>query len=214
MRVVVADDSGLVRLGLNRLLADEGIEVVGEAENGDELLRRVAVDRPDVAIVDIRMPPTHTDEGLVAAARIREEHPAVAVLILSQYVEADYVLRLLESSEAHVGYLLKDRILEASTLPDALARVVAGETVVDRGLIAELVERPRAAGPLEALTPRELEVLAAVAEGLTNRGIAERLVVSEGTVHTHLRHIFAKLELPSGEMEHRRVHAAITYLRA
>lgn len=214
MRVVIADDSGLVRLGLTRLLADDGVEVVGEAEDADELLRRVAIDRPDVAIVDIRMPPTHSDEGLVAAATIRELHPAVSVLILSQYVEAEYVLRLLEDSEAHVGYLLKDRILEASTLLDALERVVAGETVVDRGLVAELVERPRAGGPLSALTPRERDVLAAVAEGLTNRGIAERLVVSEGTVHTHLRHIFAKLELPSGEFEHRRVHAAIRYLRS
>ena len=159
------------------------------------------------------MPPTHTDEGLVAASQIREQHPDVAVLILSQYVESEYVLRLLQDGEGHTGYLLKDRILEAETLVDALERVAAGETVVDRGLVSELVERPRTAGPPDALTPRELEVLASVAEGRTNRGIAEALVVSEGTVHTHLRHIFEKLDLPRGELEHRRVHAAITYLR-
>ena len=214
MRVVIADDSGLVRLGLARLLIAEGIEVASQVVNADELLRRVATDRPDVAIVDIRMPPTHTDEGLVAAAAIREQYPDVAVLILSQYVEAEYVLKLLQGGERHVGYLLKDRVLEASELVDAIRRVAAGETVVDRQLVSQLVGRPRPSSPLDVLTAREREVLTLIAEGLTDRGIAERLVVSENTVETHVRHVFAKLDLPTSGLDNRRVHAVLAFLRS
>ena len=211
---MIADDSGLLRLGLARLLADAGIDVIAQAEDADQLLSQVARERPDVAVVDIRMPPTHTDEGLVAAASIRAQYPDVAVLVLSQHVEAEYALQLLRESEGGTGYLLKDRVLEASELVDALHRVHAGETVVDRELVSQLVTRPRQVDPLEVLTPREREVLGLLAEGLTDRGIADRLVVSENTVETHVRHVFAKLDLPSSQLENRRVHAVLAYLRA
>lgn len=214
MRVVIAEDSGLVRQGLARLLTDQGMEVTSEVDNADDLLRRIVFDHPDVAIVDIRMPPTHTDEGLVAAEEIRARHPAVGVLVLSQYVESEYVLKLLRGGDQPVGYLVKDRVLDAGELADAVRRVAAGETVIDRELVSQLVNRPRQPSALDELTGREREVLALMAEGLTDRGIAERLFITQKTVETHVRHIFSKLALPAGARDNRRVHAVLTYLKA
>jgi DNA-binding NarL/FixJ family response regulator len=214
VRVVIADDTALLRQGLSRLLAEAGIDVCGEASEPEALLELVASDPPDVAIVDIRMPPTHTDEGLVAAALIRERHPDVGVLVLSQYAEVEYALRLVQDAPRGCGYLLKDRITDAGELVDALERVCNGEVVVDRELVDRLVARPREGGPLAELTGREREVLRLVAEGLTDRGIAERLWVAPKTVETHVRHILRKLDLPSGASHNRRVHAVLAYLRA
>jgi DNA-binding NarL/FixJ family response regulator len=213
VRVVIAEDTALFRQGLARLLAEAGIEVVGEAADGSALLALVAEQEPDVAIVDIRMPPTHTDEGLSAASTIREQHPRVGVLVLSQYVEASYALRVLDAGEGHCGYLLKDRVLDAGELVAALERVASGETVVDHELVTQLLARRREPGPLDDLTDREREVLALMAEGLTDRGIAERLWVTPKTVETHVRHILQKLELPGGAANNRRVHAVLAQLR-
>jgi DNA-binding NarL/FixJ family response regulator len=213
-RVAIAEDSLLVREGLGRILRDAGFEVVGMAANVEELLELVERARPDVALVDIRLPPGYSDEGLRAAAEIRTRFPAVALLVLSQYVEAEYALRLLEGSERRVGYLLKDRIIDASRLTEAIARVVAGGVVVDPSLVAQLLDRRRRANPLDELTAREREVLGLMAEGLTDRGIAQRLYVTPKTVETHVRHIFQKLSLPESALENKRVRAVITYLRA
>jgi DNA-binding NarL/FixJ family response regulator len=213
-RVALAEDSLLVREGLGRILRDAGFEVVGAAANVEELLELVERTRPDVALVDIRLPPGYSDEGLRAAAEIRTRFPAVALLVLSQYVEAEYALRLLEGSERRVGYLLKDRILDVSQLTDAIARVVAGGVVVDPSLVAQLLDRRRRADPLDELTAREREVLGLMAEGLTDRGIAQRLYVTPKTVETHVRHIFQKLSLPESALENKRVRAVLTHLRA
>jgi DNA-binding NarL/FixJ family response regulator len=212
-RVVVADDSLVVRAGLVRLLRDS-FNVVGEASTAEELLALVGRERPDAALIDIRLPPTQTDEGLRAAAEIRRRFPSVALLVVSQYVEAEYALRLLEGDERRVGYLLKDRILEPRQLTDAITRVVEGGVVVDPALVTQLLDRPRLAEPLDELTPREREVLALMAEGLTDRGIAARLFVTPKTVETHIRHIFAKLSLPETALDNKRVRAVLTYLRA
>jgi DNA-binding NarL/FixJ family response regulator len=212
-RVVVAEDSLLVRTGLVRLLRDT-FDVVGEAATPGELLEVVTREQPDAALIDIRLPPTHSDEGLRAAAEIRRRFPSVALLVVSQYVEAEYALRLLAGEERQVGYLLKDRILEARQLTDAITRVVEGGVVVDPALVAQLLDRPRLPEPLDELTPREREVLALMAEGLTDRGIAQRLYVTPKTVETHVRHIFAKLSLPATALDNKRVHAVLTYLRA
>jgi DNA-binding NarL/FixJ family response regulator len=214
MRVVIADDTALLRQGLTRLLAEAGVEVCGEAGDGAELLELVANTEPEAAIVDIRMPPTHSDEGLVAASLIRERHPEVGVLVLSQYVEAGYALRLLDGLDGGCGYLLKDRVLDAGQLIDALERVTAGETVVDPELVTQVLERPREPDPLKELTPREREILGLMAEGLTDRGIAERLWLTPKTVETHVRHILRKLDLPQGAAYNRRVQAVLTQLRA
>ena len=214
MRVVVADDSVLLREGVARLLADEEIEVVGKAGSAQELLNRVAMDEPDVAVVDIRMPPTHTDEGLAAAEEIRRRWPGVGVLVLSQYVETEYALRLLDGGEERCGYLLKDRVLDSGQLAEAVRRVGAGGVVVDPELVARLVGKTRAASPLDELTAREREVLALMAEGLTDRGIGERLFVAPKTVETHIRHIFAKLGLSETATVNKRVQAVLAYLRA
>ena len=214
MRVVVADDSVLLREGVARLLADEEIEVVRKAGSAPELLNRVAMDEPDVAVVDIRMPPTHTDEGLAAAEEIRRRWPAVGVLVLSQYVETEYALRLLDGGEERCGYLLKDRVLDSGQLAEAVRRVGAGGVVVDPELVARLVGKTRAASPLDELTAREREVLALMAEGLTDRGIGERLFVAPKTVETHIRHIFAKLGLSETATVNKRVQAVLAYLRA
>ena len=214
MRVVVADDSVLLREGVARVLADQAIDVVGKASSAPELLEQVEADKPDVAIVDIRMPPTHSDEGLVAAETIRQCWPRVGVLVLSQYVETEYALRLLDGGETSCGYLLKDRVLAAGQLADAVRRVGEGGVVVDPELVARLVDRTRQASPLDELTPREREVLALMAEGLTDRGIAARLYVTPKTVETHIRHIFLKLGLPETSADNKRVHAVLTYLRA
>jgi DNA-binding NarL/FixJ family response regulator len=213
VRVVIADDAALIRAGLARLLADAGVEVCGEASDAGGLMALIQDHRPDVAVVDIRMPPSHSDEGLVAAAAIRERFPGVGVLVLSQYVESAYALRLINGVEGSCGYLLKDRLLDTDELVSALARVAAGEVVVDRQLVQQLLSRRRVANPLDELTGREREVLALVAEGLTDKGIAARLWLTPKTVETHIRHILRKLDLPAGASNNRRVHAVLAYLR-
>ena len=213
MRVVVAEDVMLTREGITRLLTDAGVDVVGEAGDAAALLRAVRMTQPDAAVVDIRMPPTHTDEGLVAAQQIRAEHPAIGVLILSQYVEPHYAMRLIEEHPERVGYLLKERVFDVANLIDALRRLADGETVVDPTIVARLFARKRLAGPLDALTEREREVLALVAEGLSNRAIAARLFVTERTVEAHVKQIFLKLGLNTHPDSHRRVLAVLAYLR-
>ena len=212
MRVAIADDSVIVREGLARLLADRDVDVSGLAADAEQLLALVDAKRPDVAIVDIRMPPTHTDEGLVAADLIRGRFPRVGVLVLSQYTDAAYALRLLDGDETGRGYLLKDRITAANALVDALERIQAGECVIEPELIEALLANPARSDRLAALTPRERDVLALLAEGLTDRGIGERLWLSQSTVETHVRHILQKLDLPTGSGHNRRVHAVLTYL--
>jgi DNA-binding NarL/FixJ family response regulator len=214
VRVVVADDAMLTREGIVRLLRDAGVEVVAEAEDAQGLLHQVRLTRPDVALVDIRMPPTHTDEGLVAAQTIRAEHPQVGVLVLSQYVEPSYALRLIQEQPERVGYLLKERIFDIATVIDALRRIVDGETVIDPTIVSRLVGRRRRQDPLAGLSEREREVLGLVAEGLSNRAIAARLIVTERTVEAHVTQIFHKLHLPESPDQHRRVLAVLTFLRA
>jgi DNA-binding NarL/FixJ family response regulator len=204
----------LTREGIVRLLKDSGIEVVAEAEDANSLLRHVQLTQPDAAIVDIRMPPTHTDEGLVAAQQIRAEHPEVGVLVLSQYVEPSYAMRLLEEHPERVGYLLKERVFDVAILVDALRRLADGETVIDPTIVSRLVRRRRREGPLAELTEREREVLGLVAEGLSNKAIAGRLFVTERTVEAHVKQIFLKLRLEANPESHRRVLAALAYLRA
>jgi len=212
VRVILADDAVVIRHGLARLLADEGITITAEVGDAQELLAAIDDDPPDAVVVDIRMPPSFSSEGLYAAQTIRGKYPGVGVLVLSQHVDAAYAMRLLEERSERVGYLLKDRIADVATLVDALVRVHAGETVVDPGLVSELLDAPRQKDPLAALTPREREVLALVAEGRTDRGIAEALWLSPKTVETHVRTIFRKLDLPSAPSENRRVHAVLTFL--
>ena len=214
MRVIVAEDVMLTREGIVRLLGDAGFEVAGQAGDVDGLLRQVRLSRPDAAIVDIRMPPTHTDEGLVAAGRIRAEHPGTAVLVLSHYVEPSYALRLLEEHPEGVGYLLKERVFDVVLLVDALRRLADGETVVDPTIVSRLVGRRRRHDPLEELTEREREVLGLIAEGLSNRALARRLFVTERTVEAHVKQIFMKLDLQTDADSHRRVLAVLAYLRA
>jgi DNA-binding NarL/FixJ family response regulator len=213
VRVVLADDAALLRDGLARLLVEAGIEVAAQTGTAPELLAAVEKHNPDIAVVDIRMPPTHTDEGLAAAEEIRRRFPNVGVLLLSQYIEAGYALRLLEGSGERIGYLLKDRVLNLDDFVAALARVAAGETVVDPALVSQLVGRARESSPLDQLTPRERDVLSLMAEGLTDRGISERLFVTPNTVETHVRHIIGKLGLPATPADNRRVRAVLAYLR-
>jgi DNA-binding NarL/FixJ family response regulator len=214
MRVVVADDAMLTRKGIVRLLQEAGIDIVGEAEDADGLLRLVRGTRPDVAIVDIRMPPTHTDEGLIAARAIRADHPEVGVLVLSQYVEPSYAMRLIEDHPERVGYLLKERVFDVAILVDALRRILDGETVIDPTIVSRLLGRRRREDPLFELTAREREVLGLVAEGMSNRAIASRLVVTERTVEAHITQIFQKLQLPESADHHRRVLAVLALLRS
>jgi DNA-binding NarL/FixJ family response regulator len=213
VRVVVADDVMLTREGIVRLLTDAGIDVVAEADDAERLLREVRLKRPDAAIVDIRMPPTHTDEGLVATHRIRTEHPDVGVLVLSQYVEPSYALRLLEEHPERVGYLLKQRVFDVAVLVDALRRIAEGETVVDPTIVTRLLGRRRREDPLAELTEREREVLGLIAEGLSNKAIAGRLFVTERTVEAHVKQVFLKLRLETNPDSHRRVLAVLAYLR-
>ena len=213
MRVILADDAVVIREGLERLLTEQGVDVVAQAATAEELLRLVAADRPDVAVVDIRMPPTYTNEGLLAAQEIRRAHPEVGTLVLSQYVEVDYALKLVSGSSERVGYLLKDRIADVPELIAALERVAEGGTVVEPSLVSELLEAPAAVDPLAELTPREREVLTLVAQGKTDRGIAEELYVTRKTVEAHVRSILAKLDLPADASENRRVHAVLAFLQ-
>src|SRR5947208_5945934 len=214
VRVVVADDVMLTRQGIVRLLRDADVDVVAEAEDAESLLRHVRLARPDAAIVDIRMPPTHTDEGLVAAQQIRAEHPEVGVLVPSPHVEPSYAMRLLEEHPERVGYLLKERVFDVAILVDALRRIADGETVVDPTIVSRLVGRRRRADPLPELTGREREVLSLVAEGLSNKAIAARLFVTERTVEAHVKQIFLKLRLDANPASHRRVLAVLAHLRA
>ena len=213
MRVVVADDVMLTREGISRLLRDAGIEVVAEAGDAEVLLREVRLVHPDVALVDIRMPPTHTDEGLVAAQTIRAEYPQVGVLVLSQYVEPSYAMRLIQENPERVGYLLKERVFDIATVVDALRRIVDGETVIDPTIVSRLVGRRRRQDPLADLSEREREVLGLIAEGMSNRAIAARLFVTERTVEAHVTQIFQKLHLPESRDRHRRVLAVLAFLR-
>jgi serine/threonine-protein kinase len=214
MRVVIADDAMLMREGLARLLGDAGFEVVGKAEDAPTLLRSVRLTRPDVAIVDIRMPPTHTDEGLVAADEIRTDHPETGVLVLSQYLEARYAQRLIEQHPGRVGYLLKERVSDIAVLADALHRIADGECVIDPTIVSRLVKRPGRQGALAELTEREREVLGLIAEGRSNQGISDKLFLSPKTIETHIRQIFLKLGLREAPEYHRRVLAVLAFLRS
>jgi len=214
VRVIVADDVMLMRTGIARLLGDAGVEIVGEATNADQLLRAVASKQPDVAVVDIRMPPTQTDEGLVAAREIRSSHPNVGVLVLSQYLAPSYAIQLLEEHPERTGYLLKERVSDIAILVDALNRIGDGECVLDPTIVARLIERSRQQDPLSQLTEREREVLALMAEGRSNAAIAEQLVVTQRTVEAHVRQILGKLDLRESPDDHRRVLAVLAYLRA
>lgn len=213
MRVVIADDSVLLREGVSRLLAEAGFEVVGQAGEVDELLSEVAEREPDVAIVDIRMPPTHTDEGLRAARELRRRHPSLGVLVLSQYVRPSYAFELLAEDARGVGYLLKDRVSDLRELSDAVRRVGEGGSVLDPSVVSQLVGRRRQGhDPIDDLTEREQQVLALMAEGRSNRAIAERLVITERTVEKHVRSILGKLHIAGSPDDHRRVLAVLAYL--
>jgi len=212
--VIVADDVMLMRAGIARLLADAGVDVVGEAADAVELLREVARSQPDVAIVDIRMPPTHTDEGLVAAGEIRTRYPDVGVLVLSQFLAPTYALQLLEEHPERCGYLLKERVSDIAVLVDALGRIADGECVLDPTIVSRLLARSRQQEPLAELTGREREVLSLMAEGRSNAAIAERLFVTPRTVEAHMRQILGKLDLPESPDDHRRVLAVLAYLRS
>jgi DNA-binding NarL/FixJ family response regulator len=213
VRVVIAEDSGLLRQGLVRLLGDSGFEVVAQVGDGPGLVEAVDRQRPDVCVVDVRMPPTHRDEGLRAALEARSLVPGLPVVILSQYVEERYASELLESGPDGIGYLLKDRVADVRDFVDALRRVAAGGTVLDPEVVAQLLARRRRDDPLETLTPREREVLGLMAEGRSNAHIARSLVVTEGAVEKHVRNIFGKLGLPASDSNHRRVLAVLAYLR-
>jgi DNA-binding NarL/FixJ family response regulator len=213
VRVLVADDSLLFREGLASLLSERGLDVVGQAGDVPALLRLVAELAPDVAIIDIRMPPSHTTEGLDAAVRIRFLHPDIGILVLSQYVETHHVAQLLRHDPRSIGYLLKDRVDDLDAFVAAVRRVAGGDPVVDPLVVSRLLHRPRSGGPLRLLTEREREVLALMAEGWTNQAICERLFLSGKTVETHVHSIFAKLDLAVAE-GNRRVLAVLTYLRA
>jgi DNA-binding NarL/FixJ family response regulator len=214
MRVVLAEDSVLLREGIARLLEDSGFEVVGRAGDAEDLLRKVRAHKPDVAVVDIRMPPTHTDEGLRAARVIRAELPGTGVLVLSQYIEEDYAVDLLSESAEGVGYLLKDRVADVERFIDSVQRVAEGGSALDPAVVSQMLGRRRSASPLDELTPREREVLGQMAEGRSNHAIAADLVITERAVEKHVTNIFAKLNLPGTADDHRRVLAVLTYLNA
>jgi DNA-binding NarL/FixJ family response regulator len=213
VRVVIADDSLLLREGVSRLLREAGIDVVGQAEDGDELFLEVADKEPDVVIVDIRMPPTHTDEGLRAARQLRKLYPTLGVLVLSQYVRPSYAFELLADDASGMGYLLKDRVSEVHELADAVQRVGEGGSVLDPSVVSQLVGRRRPGNdPIDDLTERERGVLALMAEGRSNRAIAERLFITERTVEKHVKSIMMKLKISATQDDHRRVLAVLAYL--
>jgi DNA-binding NarL/FixJ family response regulator len=213
-RVLVADDSVLLREGLVRLLEEGGCEVVAQAGDADDLMRKARAHKPDVAIVDVRMPPDNTDDGLRAAIKIRSEQPQTGVLVLSQYIEEQYALELIGEAQDGVGYLLKERVTDIDALLDAVRRVAQRGSVIDPQVVGRLLRRHREEDPLEELSPREREVLALMAEGRSNHAIAEALFVSERAVEKHVTSIFSKLNLPPAEETHRRVLAVLTFLRA
>jgi len=213
MRVILAEDSPLLREGLARLLVDDGVEVTQTVADAATLLAAVAAEQPDLVVTDIRMPPTFTDEGLSAAIEIRARYPDVAVLVLSQYAEAAYAERLLREGSTRVGYLLKDRVNNVATLHDAMSRVVRGESVIDPEIVRTLVTRPRQQNPLDRLTERERDVLALMAEGRSNYGIGDRLHLSPKTVEAHVGAIMTKLDLADTADDNRRVAAVVRYLR-
>jgi serine/threonine-protein kinase len=214
MRVVVAEDVMLTREGIVHVLERAGVDVIAQVGDPASLLRVVRTQEPDAAVIDIRMPPTHSDEGIVAARQIREADADVAVLVLSQFLESAYAMEVLEDHPERTGYLLKDRVFDGAVLVDALNRVVEGETVVDPTIVARLLGRRRPEDPLDRLSPREREVLSLVAEGLSNKGIAERLYVTERTVEAHVSQVFLKLGLDGSPDSHRRVLAALAFLRS
>jgi DNA-binding NarL/FixJ family response regulator len=214
MRVVLADDQMLLREGIARLLEDAGMDVVAQAGDAEDLLRKVGAHKPDVAVVDVRMPPTHTDEGLKAAAEIRGRFPGVGVLVLSQYVEEAYALDLFADGADGLGYLLKDRVADLDRFVESVRRVGEGGSALDPEVVARLLGRRRREDPLEALSPREREVLGLMAEGRSNSGIAEHLVVTERAIEKHVTAIFAKLGLTPASEDHRRVLAVLTYVRS
>jgi DNA-binding NarL/FixJ family response regulator len=213
MRVVVADDSLLIREGLVRLLREAGCDVLGSAGDATQLFDVLHGAAPDVVVVDIKMPPTFTDEGIAAARRIRETRPEIGVLVLSHHLESEYAMRLLADVPERCGYLLKERLSDVVVLVDALRRITEGECVIDPTIVARLIHRPRQASPLARLSDRETEVLGLMAEGRSNQAIAERLVVTPRTVEAHVRQILMKLDLPESPDDHRRVLAVLTYLR-
>jgi DNA-binding NarL/FixJ family response regulator len=213
MRVVIADDAALIREGIATLLVEHGVEVVGQVGDADTLLASVRDQQPDVALIDIRMPPSHTDEGLRAAREIRARYPDIAVLVLSQHLEPEYALRLVEEKPAGAGYLLKERVGRVEQLLDAIQRVAAGECVVDRAVVDELLARRRRADPIEELTQREREILALMAEGRSNQGICRALWLSPKTVETHIRGAFNKLGIPAAPEDNRRVLAVLAFLQ-
>jgi DNA-binding NarL/FixJ family response regulator len=213
-RIVVADDSVLLREGVVRLLEEWGFDVVAQAGDADDLLRKVGAHKPDVAVVDIRMPPNNTDDGLRAALEIRSKQPETGVLVLSQYVEEGYALELVGDSAGGVGYLLKDRVADVERFIDSVKRVADGGSALDPEVVAQLVGRARRDDPLEELTPREREVLALMAEGRSNHAIAEQMIVTERAVEKHVTSIFSKLDLPPAPEDHRRVLAVLAFLKA
>jgi DNA-binding NarL/FixJ family response regulator len=214
MRIVIAEDVALFRAGLTRLLEDEGHEVCAAVPDGEAMLAAAARHHPDIVIADIRMPPTHTDEGLRAALELRRTRPGTAVLVLSQYIETRYAASLLHGSAAGVGYLLKDRVADVTEFTEAVSRVAAGGTALDREVVSQLLAASRHAGNLDPLTPRERDVLALMAEGRSNAGIATALVLTLGTVEKHVASIFGKLGLPASETDNRRVLAVLHYLKS
>ena len=213
MRIVIAEDSVLLREGLTRLLAEGGFDVVAAVPDADQLLRAVGEQRPDLVVVDVRMPPTHTDEGIRAALVIRRQYPRVAVVVLSQYVEERYATDLLSVQTSGVGYLLKDRVAHVADFLDALRRVAAGGTALDPEVVAQLLVRRRS-DPIDRLTPRELQVLQLMAEGRSNNGIVDALNVSPSAVEKYVSNIFAKLDLAPTDIDHRRVLAVLQYLQS
>ena len=214
MRVVVADDSVLLREGIVRLLEEQGFDVVGQAGDAEDLMRKVAAHKPDLALVDIRMPPTNTDEGVRAAREIGRRHPDTSVLVLSEYVDQHYARELLGEAANGVGYLLKDRVVEIEPFAEALRRVGAGGSALDPEVVSELVAGAREDDPLAELSTREREVLELMAEGRSNRAIGEQLVITERAVEKHVTHVFEKLGLPPAAEDHRRILAVLAYLRS